>query len=313
MINKKSKIKLKAFSLIELSIVILVIGILVAGIMEGRNLFYKSKLSSARALTKSSDVSSIKNMILWVDASSDNNLTNSNGSKNIEDGEYIASLLDQNPQMTIPVTFSSSSSLQPIYLESGLNGLPTLSFDGVDDYLSATDDRSRFSKPNNFSIFAVFAPISGHSTNSRVGIITKQTGVGISNQPYGLNFDGTNMRTGFLVVNDGNSATFGPSGAVNSLVDNIAAISTYTHDSVTTTNGFKNYLNGTLQNSGTSSSSIAFTNGNLKIGQEKDGVTTRFCKCYISEIIMYDRVLNNEERKSVTRYLSQKWSISITQ
>ncbi len=47
----------QAFSLIELSIVILVVGILIAGVMQGRELISKVHLQTARLLTTSSPVS----------------------------------------------------------------------------------------------------------------------------------------------------------------------------------------------------------------------------------------------------------------
>ncbi len=59
------KITQKAFSLIELSIVILVVGILITGVIQGSNMVKKSQLQSARNLTTSSPVSGIKDLMLW--------------------------------------------------------------------------------------------------------------------------------------------------------------------------------------------------------------------------------------------------------
>lgn len=50
--------KITAFSLIELSIVVLVIGILIAGFIQGSKLVSKAALNSARTLTESSPVAS---------------------------------------------------------------------------------------------------------------------------------------------------------------------------------------------------------------------------------------------------------------
>lgn len=52
----------KAFSLIELSIVILIIGILVAGVTQSSRLINQIKLSLAQSITRSSDVNSIDNL-----------------------------------------------------------------------------------------------------------------------------------------------------------------------------------------------------------------------------------------------------------
>ena len=61
----------KAFSLIELSIVILIIGILVAGVTQSSRLLKMMRLQSARSLTNSGPVISINNIVLWVDSVSE--------------------------------------------------------------------------------------------------------------------------------------------------------------------------------------------------------------------------------------------------
>jgi prepilin-type N-terminal cleavage/methylation domain-containing protein len=55
----------KAFSLIELSIVVLIIGILVAGITQSSRLVSMMKIQSARSLTINSPVASIKGLTIW--------------------------------------------------------------------------------------------------------------------------------------------------------------------------------------------------------------------------------------------------------
>ena len=54
------KLKQKAFSLIELAIVLLIIGVIIAGIFAGNFLIKKARISTARTLTNSSAVHSIK-------------------------------------------------------------------------------------------------------------------------------------------------------------------------------------------------------------------------------------------------------------
>ena len=67
---KKAQLK-KAFSLIELSVVVLIIGILIAGISQSSRLVRAMKLSTARSLTRSSDVNSIQNLTAWFDATAE--------------------------------------------------------------------------------------------------------------------------------------------------------------------------------------------------------------------------------------------------
>jgi prepilin-type N-terminal cleavage/methylation domain-containing protein len=315
-----TKSKLKAFSLIELSIVILVIGILIAGIMEGRDILYKAKLSAARALSQSSDVASIKNLVVWVDATQENSVINISDSKIVSDGDNIKSWTDRNPQFQVPLVFSTSTAnTYPIYRDSAINGLPALQFNGSNGagsgYYLSTPSESRIAKPDNFSIFAVFTPLSGYAPSDRIGILAKQTSSTVFNEMYGINFNGVNKTLNAVVM--GGSPTvptainlFSPIS--NIITDNVASIAGVTHDTQNSTSGFKLYKNGTNFASRNPSTSIIDAGTALNIGSGRSTPeTTRFCKCYISEIIMYDRALKKEEINSVTKYLGQKWGIAV--
>ena len=59
--------KKNAFSLIELSIVILIIGILVAGVTQSSRLVRQFTLNSARNITQGSPVYSILGLLTWVE------------------------------------------------------------------------------------------------------------------------------------------------------------------------------------------------------------------------------------------------------
>lgn len=62
---------IKAFSFIELSIVILVIGVLIAGVSQGGKMITKFKITTAASLTNSSPVHSIKNLVAWYKTTSE--------------------------------------------------------------------------------------------------------------------------------------------------------------------------------------------------------------------------------------------------
>jgi prepilin-type N-terminal cleavage/methylation domain-containing protein len=64
----------KAFSLIEISMVILVIGILIAGISNGVDLYDDYRLKVAQNLTKNSRVSRIPDLELWFETTGENSL-----------------------------------------------------------------------------------------------------------------------------------------------------------------------------------------------------------------------------------------------
>ncbi len=65
---KKHKNK-NAFSIIEIAIVILVIGIFIAGIVTANYLYDRAILATAKGLTKGSPIPSIKELGLWLETS----------------------------------------------------------------------------------------------------------------------------------------------------------------------------------------------------------------------------------------------------
>ena len=61
----------KAFSLVELSMVILIIGILIAGVSQGIDLYQDMRLATARSLTQNSRVNRIEDLTMWFEATSE--------------------------------------------------------------------------------------------------------------------------------------------------------------------------------------------------------------------------------------------------
>ncbi len=66
--RKKSRY---AFSLIELSIVILVIGMIVSGVLASNMLIKKFRVTTTQTLTQSSPVQGISDSVLWLETSLD--------------------------------------------------------------------------------------------------------------------------------------------------------------------------------------------------------------------------------------------------
>ena len=66
------KIKNKtAFSLIELSIVILIVGILVAGVVQTSRLVTRMRILNAQTVTRSSEIHLIKGLSVWIETVSE--------------------------------------------------------------------------------------------------------------------------------------------------------------------------------------------------------------------------------------------------
>ena len=81
----------KAFTLIELSVIILIIGIMIAGTFIGSRLIAKSRLAAAESLARSSPVPGIKDNMLWLETS----LSASIDSSQENDGAAVTAWYDQ--------------------------------------------------------------------------------------------------------------------------------------------------------------------------------------------------------------------------
>lgn len=304
----KQNRKTKAFSLIELSIVIVIIGILISGVIQGSNLIYGARLNTARSLSQKSPIIAMEDLILWMDVTQEGVTTNADGLIDVEEGEYIDIWRDVNPQAKSNMAFTAPASTnRPIYREEGINGLPALEFDGLEDlsngdYLS-TPETMATRQPNNHTIFAVFAPIEGND-NPLQGVLVKLDGT--RNSPYSVVFHGNSNRVVSLSNSSENNTEF-----ISNNVKQVtkAIIATVTHNSDNITSGFHLYINGGNLDTGDANTSVRPSGDALVIGRQREASATRFCKCFISEIIMFDRVLENSERDLVEEYLGRKWSI----
>ena len=107
---KKSS-NLKAFSLIELSVVILIIGVLVLGVTQGSRMMREAKLTSARSLTTSSPVASIEGLAMWLEATSEKSFKSSEAVNTaIGSTGTITDWYDINPQTTSPNNANQATS-----------------------------------------------------------------------------------------------------------------------------------------------------------------------------------------------------------
>ena len=64
--------KNRGFTLLELAVVLMLIGIIVGGVMQGANLITSSRLASARSLTSKAPIGNISGLVAWYESSSKN-------------------------------------------------------------------------------------------------------------------------------------------------------------------------------------------------------------------------------------------------
>ncbi len=280
----------KAFSLIELSIVIIVIGILFVGALQGSKMLYKFKVQTARRLTQSSPVSGIKDLVMWLETTS---TTSFNNADSINDNTAIQNWYDINPQRIEKYNATQNTvSKQPLYLEKGLNDLPALSFDGVSMGMDFSGSSSHLNLPT--TIFVVKQPTNASPIKY---ILCRRSG----NNNGAVIFDNTRIAVG--------DSNFPSGGSIDSTA--VSLVKTVPHIMIATAD----YSSARIRYNawtGVASPLNGFVNDSTmpaSIGYRKD-TNNNFFQGVIGEIIVFNRVLNESEINDIQLYLKQKWQIS---
>ncbi len=286
-VKRKVKIDLKpkAFSLLEISFVLLIVGILIAGVTVGTVVFNKARLSIANTSTESSPVSSISGLNFWVESTIDGGF--------LEKDDRVQVWYDRGGGKSVKNDAVQGTFLnQPSYTGSfgGINSLPALSFDGTNSYLNVDGS---FLNGSNYTVFVVDKRGSGKSDNYFIG----DSSVTTSNQQLILGYSDN----GTVVHSQSglNSYTASVSGYVGDKSE--SRIFSFTHDS---TVGKKIYVNGVLAGSSSNTNNLSNIS-TLKVGNGYQG--------NLGEVIIFARALKKEERQSVESYLSKKWGVKIYQ
>lgn len=282
--------KNKAFSLIELSIAILVIGILIVGVIQGSNLVTKFQVQTARSLTQSSPVASIKDLSLWLETTSEQSFGGLEESNN----NLIALWYEINPQRG----FKKSASVQlsdgkALYVANARNGLPILRFSGLKD-VSGADyyENTSFQLGNKMTFFAVTSIADNATSGFRVLFLTSSgIYVGIDNAQF---FAYPNK------LSDTGSSSFGSDAT---LAPKQYYVLSTTIDGTSSTG----YVNGVSVGNPTTIPTLSAENSSTfyRVGT---GPAWEWLGD-VGEIVVFNRNLKTEERKSVEKYLGQKWGI----
>lgn len=273
----------RAFSLIELSIVILIIGILVAGVTQSSRLVSQFRLLSARNITQSSPVPSIRDLLIWLETTSTKSFTVEDPGDNYPVEQWN----DIDPVNLDRINaIQATESRKPIYRTNAWNGLPVVRMDGT-KYMA-------FANQVLLKPATVFV-VTNISVFEHVAILgTSAYGLAINMGSTGK-FSPVQQNYNCIIPTtcEGNYAT-----SLRKM-----AIYSYQHNS----NGvFSCYYNGIADCAGTNN--INFVNQTLYIGYNELG-NNLFFKGDYAEIIIYNRSLTNDERQSIEQYLSRKWII----
>lgn len=287
----------KAFSLIELSIVILIIGILVAGIMQASRLVRISKLSSARTLTQSSPVGGIKDLVGWWESTSEKSITDAEAT----DGAQVSVWYDINPISKQNNILQAVSANQPLYKTDIINNLPALKFDGSTDYFEVSYDQNL--NPGAVTIFAVARVLSVPTYGAIVS--SRNDGPSLGYMIYAA----PTAPVGYEMWAGDGVSSWGVGVPKSTIVLDKATILSATNDGAI----MKLYDKGSLL--GSVSAAMARNNARpfrIGAGRNENATPDFYFNGYIAEVIIFGRMLATEERKEVEKYLGKKWNIGVS-
>jgi prepilin-type N-terminal cleavage/methylation domain-containing protein len=305
--------KKQAFSLIELSIVILIIGILVAGVTSSSRLIRAMKLISAKQMTQSSPVLTIQDLLAGFEPTKEGIFgTGSGGTytpiSSPDDGMRIATWKDGNPRLTAGgelLATQTTLSSQPFYVENGINGLPTLNFVD-DDFLQYADN---VGLGTGATIFVVFKA-SDYLTFRQIFV-----GGGID---LGTSQNGGNKCVALAHLNGASGSWYGSWNSSNALSYDtssgmlcrflyskgiIQAFMNGSPDGQTNAGGIYQLSN---HNNASQNFSIDY------IASQYINTTLYNFHGYISELIVFGRGLKTDEISDIEKYLAKKYSIKLT-
>jgi prepilin-type N-terminal cleavage/methylation domain-containing protein len=299
----------KAFSLVEISTVILIIGILIAGISNGLDLYQDYRLTSARQLTNNSIVGRINGLTLWFETTSEKSFEKIKPTNN----EPIAKWKNLNLQISNPIhVFQGDSQFQPQYLDNAINNLPALNFnDGIKYLISDPINYSEISDLENMTLFFVARSMGTNSGNNPSNYFAFAES----------NSGGTEVFRNQIYLYHQNIILFQYGGLCGqvSFSSNTCKATASSPDlkhpgnnfiitAVKSQNVGKIYINTVLYTAN-SSHSDKYPQTNVKFPIYIGGNKTRSALNYTGELIMFNRTLTDKEIEGVHNYLRNKWKI----
>jgi len=289
---KYKKIKLqKAFSLIEMSLVILIISLLIVGSVKGANILKKSRYVNAKSLTQNSIVSNLKGLLIWYETSLE---TSFDKEETLNNGSPVSNWYDNKSSSLkkFHATQSTQTNKPLFYFNVFNNSIPGLRFDGNDFF---NFDGTELIN-SSYTVFIV----EQRRTGSGFLAITGGSNTA-SNSNLILGYRDNNTITQAHYANDMDY------GSIPSYTQPQPRMHTFMFNN---SYGKKYWLNGGInpdQSNTTQTSAISSYN-NPTIGCYAGS------SCYngdIGEIIIIKRSLLRSERMAVESYLSKKYNIPI--
>ena len=286
-----------AFSLMELSIVILIISIITAGITQSSKLISSFRLSSSRNLTQNSPVSATEGLVGWFESVS----VASFADAETNNGSQVSQWNDINPQSSLKKSLTQpTAGNRPTYTLSAINGIPALKFTSSSSQYLEFPFSGDFNQ-KNFTIFAVVQPTAAPTGNGAIiSSVTEATFKG-----YAMYLtSGSQYQTwlGSVAASAWQGTTISAAGAANN-----TALLTAVYDGT----NYRFYFDGAQVGANLAVNFDPNILRVLRIGAAGNDTTTAtsFFNGYIGEIIIYGRALKNDDRTPIEAYLTKKWGL----
>ena len=281
----------KAFSLIEISIAIIIIGILIGGITQAIEMFSEASLKGARNLSKSSRITRIDDLSLWLDATSDKAFD-----KEKDDGTTISMWKDTNPRSTSQIVGNPVSANLPTYILSAINGLPTASFKKTSSNCMTIPSQSIVNNSEDFTLYLIFSP-----TSLDDGIILEKNNATATAFPFSLELNGGYYK---FSVKD-STTTLSVLGAKKANINkpNLIRLSRIKGSQIEiTVNGVSSTQSDTLTSS-------TLNTAELAIGCRNGATPANFINGNIGETSFFNRNLSVKEKADIEEYFYKKWKM----
>jgi hypothetical protein len=286
----------KAFTIVEISISILIISAIIVGITTLQSMNRKARLANARSLTQKSIVNDLNDdVVMWVESSLETSFRESERKK---DNSNITIWKDNNKNLLSKndAIAPTTTANQPKYYENLFYGsIPGVRFDGG-QWLTFNSNKLIKS---SYTIFVVEQRRSGQNQNYWIG--------GTAAAVNGNLHTGYRSNTGICIAHYGNDSDF------NSVVPNynnqlIPRIHTLRYNNLES----KKYsLNGADKNVGSSGNNAPLQSfAGASIGAYH--AASAYFIGDIAEIIIFKRSLKTEEIKAIENYLGSKYGITVS-
>jgi len=286
-INLNQHKRNRAFSIVEIAMVLLIVSLLMAGILNGTSLISDASVATAQKLTTNSEVNTIESLSLWLESSF---------ASSIENNARILRWKDISPLKPVTKKFDlkqDNSAGRPQYQEDVINGLPLLYFSGSStnflEFTNATNQNVVLADvflQNQATIFVVAMFDNSSAGNSIISFGT--------NDVVNFGYNSTNMTMKF-----NNTATASQNSFQQKQLQMLSSIKT--------PNNIVLYLNGNLLHTASNTSAIdddnfgIASNMRIRIGANFKG--------WLGEVLVFNKSLTEKERIKVEQYLLKKWRI----